>query len=377
MRIQGTIAVDLAQAGVPLFITPASVEAVLAKGSLETIRILYRVLGKNFAIKGPDGEWLPFSKPLTEIVQRRTSDVVEWFFTSGIVVADKVIRIFQRNDTQLTEGLCNVAAAEVLWPILEQWRRFHALKAWQSFAINTGDLELFKWCEPKLYEDEWQLAAINTAVKSEQVSVARYLYDKYYIGADSSSILEFIKTGRVETLDAMRPFITGEIDREDMYDHALLSNDTNTLQWVYNFAGKPRAFYLSACSDLHKKAPEVIEWVFQKKLVTAKTEFARPIGAAHMPFYDRAIKAGCPESILFQDDFLSVMCQQGYSRELLEYVLAHGVARQKLALIAARFDNLNVLQDLFELGYRADEQFRKAVRATGCVNVKAWLFDHE
>ena len=78
----------------------------------------------------------------------------------------------------LTKDLQNAAAAEAVWQILENWQRSNCLRDWAQFAASTGDLDLLKWCEPKMLDDEWWTSVINMAVASVQINIAKYLADK-------------------------------------------------------------------------------------------------------------------------------------------------------------------------------------------------------
>lgn len=360
----------------PLFIMPKTVEYVLREGDLTDIKVLYSTLKNDFAIKGPDDQWLPFENDLVNIVLNRNFEIKKWFFTSSVRVCGEIVSVFRRGRSPEIAGLSNAASAEALWPAIADWSRWCTLQDWSTFAISSGDLELFKWCEPKLLEDEWQIDVINKAVEYEQVAIARYIFDKYNVGANSTSILALIGKSNLEMLEKMRPFVTGNVNRDAMYAHALLSNDIKTLQWVYNFVGKPRKFYIRSCTDLHAKSQEVVTWLVKKKLITTKTEIGLPVGVNNIPFYDLALEAGFEPNVLFKGEFLDLLCGRAYSPRLMEYVLERGITQQQLAHVAAKQESIDMLNRLYDLGYRVDDEFCAYVRASGRVAVKAWLFDH-
>jgi hypothetical protein len=374
--IPSNLKVELSSYSVPLFIMPATVEYALRYLPLITIKRIYSTLGDNLAVKY-NNSYLPFTDdPITIVSRRSNVEISKWFFCSGVRIGTKTIRVFDTSSHRimLTKDLRSAEAAEAVWAILENWQRGNCLRDWSQFAASTGDLDLLKWCEPKMLDDEWWTQVINTAVSSVQLSVAKYLADKYNARADGSSIMSLIERGRLSDLDAVRPFVGGHVDRTALYESALDSSDIKTLEWVYNFAGKPRSFYLKNCPDLYKKPADVIEWVFRKKIITTKTDFDVAATFSYAEIYNAILRTGFPASHLFTDYFLSIACEN-FNEEFIDYLIAHGVSNERFAAFAIRSDSIEILQHLHSRGYEPDAEFRAMAREQGSHAVKAWLFD--
>lgn len=375
-NVPSNLRAELCSSSAPLFIMPETVEHALRYLPLPTIKKIYYALGDNLAVKRASA-YLPFSTDLMTIVsQRGNPEVSRWFFRSGVRIGTKTVRVFDTSSHRctLTKDLQNAAAAEAVWQILENWQRSNCLRDWAQFAASTGDLDLLKWCEPKMLDDEWWTSVINMAVASVQINIAKYLADKYNARADGSSIMDLIERGKLNDLDAVRPFVGGHINRYELYGSALDSCDLKILEWVYNFAGKPRSFYLKDCQDLYKKPLDVIEWVFRKKIVTTKTEFDVVAKFSHAEIYNAILRAGFPASHLFTDFFLAIACRD-FNEEFMDYLIAHGVSNERFATLAIRSDSVEILQYIHSRGYEPDAEFRAMAREQGSHAIKAWLFD--
>lgn len=375
-NIPSNLRAELYHSNAPLFIMPETVEYALRHLPLLTIKKIYSALGDNLAVKY-DNAYLPFKDDPTTIVSRRGNvEISKWFFRGGIRIGTKTVRVFDTSSHRctLTKDLKSAEAAEAVWAILENWQRGNCLRDWSQFAASTGDLDLLKWCEPKMLDDEWWTQVINMAVASVQLSVAKYLADKYNARADGSSIMELVERGKLDDLDMVRPFVGGHVDRATLYKSALDSCDLKTLEWVYNFAGKPRSFYLKNCQDLYKKPLDVIEWVFRKKIVTVKTDFDVVAKFSYAEIYNAILNTGFPASHLFTDYFLSIACRD-FNEEFVDYLISHGVLIERFATLALRSDSVDILRHVRSRGYEPDAEFRAMAREHGSHAVKAWLFD--
>jgi hypothetical protein len=374
--VPSNLRADLYHSNAPLFIMPETVEYALRYLPLDKIKKIYSALGDNLAVKR-DNAYLPFKEdPITIVSQRCNVEISRWFFRYGVRIGTKTVRVFDISShrSMLTKDLENADAAEAIWAILENWQRGNCLQDWSQFAASTGDLDLLKWCEPKMLEDEWWTQVINTAVASVQLSVAKYLADKYNARADGSSITGLIERGKLSDLDAVRPFVGGHVNRQALYESALDSCDLKTLEWVYNFAGKPRSFYLKNCQDLYKKPLDVIEWIFRKNIATTKTDFDVVAKFSHAEMYNAILSTGFPASHLFTDYFLSIACRE-FNGEFIDYLLAHGVSSDRFASLALQSGSIEILQHIHSRGYEPNAEFRAMAREQGSHAVKAWLFD--